>query len=203
MMWIFLACSSANYAMETAADSTDDMDWEDTAYGELDAAVEDDSEAAIFEEAEWWKLSADVILADDEIDVHLTRELFSAHMDVICEQTLAIESVIPFDSPFGGDERWFSVNLALADVDDCPYTRSETDIQFGVGPLISDLSIATEMVEWNDEADAEVLADIEPLGAYIFDPNQDSVVGYGLSYSMMTETDAERISLRPIYSFAW
>ena len=203
MMWIFLACSSANYALETASDSTGDMNWEDTAYGELDSTVEDDSEAAIFEEAEWWKLSVDVILTDDEIDVHLTRELFSEHMDVICEQTLAIESVIPFDSPFGGDERWFSVNLALADADDCPYTRSETDIQFGVGPLISDLSIAAEMVNWNDDADAEGLADIDPLGAYILDPNQDSVVGYGLSYTVIAEAEVEWISLRPIYSFAW
>lgn len=203
MMWIFLACSSANYELAGTADMAESYDFADSGtYGtEAEEEAPYDEDAALLEEAKWWKLSADLVLANDSIEVSLTRDIFSENMDFICEQTLVVERVLQFDSPFGGDERWFSVNLDEIQDSDCPLTRSETEIQFGVGPLISDLAVATEMVEWEDSIDPDIWADVSPMGAYVLDA--DSIVGYGLSYSATTEAEAEWIHMRPIYSFAW
>ena len=204
MLWILFACSSADYAAKANADMVADQEsyYGDTGYDNGEPSVDEEAEdASWIEEAKWWKLSADIVLEAGEIDLNLTRDIYTEDMTLICEQTLVFEQALQLDSPFGGEERWFSVVLLEGNSDDCPYTREETELQFGIGPLISDLAVATEMVEWENETDSESWAEIEPLGAYIFDADQETVVGYGLSYSLITET--EQIGLRPIYSFAW
>ena len=57
-------------------------------------------------------ISADLVLVNDAIEINLQRDLYSENMDLLCEQLLTIDRVLQFDSlPFGGDERWFSVNF--------------------------------------------------------------------------------------------
>ena len=131
MIWIFFACSSANYKMSAEMDEAQEDYFADS--GDFETAEEgvepngEDLSMDEMEEAKWWKLSADLVLVNDAIEINLQRDLYSENMDLLCEQTLTIDRVLQFDSPFGGDERWFSVNLGEIQDTDCPYTRSETE----------------------------------------------------------------------------
>ena len=66
-------------------------------------------------------------------------------------------------------------------IQNCPYTRSETRRNSVWNrPLISDLAVATEMVEWDDDIDSNIWAEVSPMGAYVLDEEQNSIVAYGI-----------------------
>lgn len=201
MILMILACSMAGDASKSAADFDSGAFDSDTADYLGDGAAEADD--AFSEDVRWWKLSADLVLTNDEIALSLRRRLYSVDMALICEQTLTVEEIVQIDSPFGGDELWFSASLGEHNDTDCSFSRREFDLQFGIGPLISDLAVATEMVEWDEGIDQSLFSDVSPMGAYVLDDAEESIIAYGLSYSMTTELETQWVHIRPIYSFVW
>jgi hypothetical protein len=201
MVLMILACSMANDASKNTGDFDSGAFVSDTADYLDDGAVAESGDLA--EDVRWWKLSANLVLTNDEIELSLLRTLYTVDMALICEQTLTVEQVVQIDSPFGGDELWFSTTLGEHNDTDCPFSRTEVDLLFGIGPLISDLAVATEMVEWDEGIDQSLFSDVSPMGAYVLDDAEESIIAYGLSYSMTTELGTQWVHIRPIYSFAW
>ena len=204
MILMILACSMAEKSlssMDSAASGTSASDT--AAYAENEGV--DDADSDLLDDVHWWKLSADLVLTNDEIEPSLRRSLYTIDMTLICEQTLTVERIAQIDSPFGGNELWFSANLGEINDTDCPFIRSESEagIQFGLGALISDLAVATEMVEWDEGIDPSLFDDVSPMGAYVLDDAEESIIAYGLSYSITTELETQWVHIRPIYSFAW
>tara|TARA_B110000037_G_scaffold176550_1_gene201582 strand:- start:3 stop:608 length:606 start_codon:yes stop_codon:yes gene_type:complete len=201
MVLMILGCSIANDASKNSGDFDSGSFVSDTADYLEDGVVAERGDLS--EDVRWWKLSANLVLTNDEIELSLLRTLYTADMVLICEQTLTVEQVVQIASPFGGDELWFSTTLGEHNDIECPFSRTEGDLKFGMGPLISDLAVATEMVEWDEEIDQSLFSDVSPMGAYVLDDQEVSIIAYGLSYSMTTELESQWVHIRPIYSFLW
>ena len=202
MWWILMACSSSDMKMATESDERADSGFVyDTGMMNDDAA-----EADMIENPSWKKISVNLTETTVENQSEslwvgeVWEDLYDDHMTWVCQRRMEYGKVERIDSPLEEQEQeqsaiWYRLNQPSTLESSCSeaFSRPDDEIEVGIGVLIEDVSVATEVTHWLDQ-DVDLETE-EVWGAYI-QQSSEQIWAFGVAYHPTENT----YILRTVYS---
>ena len=177
MLWFVFACSSNE--MFKAAEESAMMDTgfqSDTAgSAEYDDSVLDTEVQPI-----WWKLSANIV-QDPELDLleaTVWMDVYTEQLDWLCQQEIRYIAE-EIESPHTSIETWFQLSEPMIENVTCS-VDVPVSLQLGVGELVEDVSVATEVTHWL-EGDSNLETEVV-WGAYLASQDTDVIWTFGVAF---------------------
>lgn len=200
MWWVLLACSSSD--MKTTADSYEEAD----SGFVYDTGMMNDgaAEADMVETPSWKKLSVNLteaVVANQSEVVWLAEvweDLYDDNMMWICRRYVEYGKVERVESPLeqlDQSDIWYRLNQPLTIESSCSenLARPDDEVELGIGVLVEDVAVATEVTHWLDQDEA--LETEEVWGAYI-QQSPEQIWTFGVAYHPTENT----YILRTVYS---
>lgn len=192
MMWIWLACSSAEMksSLESTTVETDSGFYADTAAA--NESFDDSDEPGI--SPTWKKISVDINTAEEEFTALVWEDLYTDSMIWMCQRQIAYGKVEGIESPSEQVEFWFQLSQPTIIESNCSIENGIQDqLQVGLGELLQDISVATEITHWLEQ---DVSLETEQVwGAYIL-VNSEQLWTFGVGYQTVDNVKV----LRTVYS---
>ena len=191
-MWFWLACTSNE--MKAASDeSTFEMDtgfYTDT--GLMGNEAEEDASPEIL--PSWKKISVNIESELEEMTAYVWEDLYAADMNWLCQRQIEYGKVETLESPVEQISSWFQLSQPTLLETSCGNDDGiRAQIQVGVGDLVQDIAVATEVTHWLEQ---DVSLETEAVwGAYI-EGSSDHIWTFGVAY----QPDEGTVVLRTVYS---
>ena len=194
MVWmIWIACS----AMEKSAANEGSWSFDSGMNDAYDTAVnssEEDLDSSV--NPSWVKISIDLNI-EEYGQASLYRDLYAEDMTWICQQELVFQDVLTGVSPVTELESWWTLSNPIVLNDNCNISREESPFYIGVGSLLEDVAVASEVTHWLDREQEPQTDDV--WGAYTQSPDASAIWAFGVAYKL-SETEWK---IRTVYSLPW
>ncbi len=190
-MWLWLACAS--YDMKAASEEStlgfDSGFYSDTGMMENDAAEDATPEVL----PSWKKISVNIGSEMEELTAHVWEDLYSAEMSWLCQRKIEYGKVEIIESPSSQISSWYQLSQPTTLETSCVHDGVQEQLQLGLGELMQDISVATEVTHWLEQ-DASLETEVV-WGAYILG-SSEQIWTFGVAYQPSEET----VVLRTVYS---
>ena len=192
MIWFWLACSSSEMAVMEATEELSDSGFVyDT--GQLDAGAED---ADLSISPQWSKLSVDLNADGEGWSAKVWEDLYAEDMTWLCQRQSLYDKVEMLTPPIETIALWSRLSqptLTETSCDSVQVSAPQENIVLGIGELLSDIAVATEVTHWmngDDELETENV-----WGAYI-QAESDMIWTFGVAY----QPSEQEYVLRTVYA---
>ena len=192
-MWLWLACSSQD--MKSTFDAYDDSEMDSGFYADTGVANEDvgDAEGPTVVPA-WKKLSVNITEDTERWNALIWEDLYSSDMTWLCQRKIEYGKVENLESPVEQVSTWFQLSQPETVESDCSNEDGvQEQVQLGLGDLIQDIAVATEVTHWLDQ---DVALETEQVwGAYVME-EPEQIWAFGVAFQPNEQT----VVLRTVYS---
>ena len=194
MIWLWFACSTQN--MKSTEDAFNAAEVDSGFYSDTgENSVEEDlGDAAPEVVPAWKKLSVNITEDSDRWSALLWEDLYSAEMTWLCQRKIEYGKVETLESPVEQVSRWFQFSQPNTLESNCPNDEGvEEQVQLGLGELLQDVAVATEVTHWLDQ-DASLETE-QVWGAYVLRESHQ-IWTFGVAF----QPTEQNILLRTVYS---
>jgi hypothetical protein len=172
-------------------DSGIDESYADTA----SAPAEEDLDSSL--NPSWVKVSVDLSVGSDACEATMYRDFFANDMTWICQQHLVFTDVISESSPSSEIESWWVMKNPTIHSDDCGLSSVDIPFTLGVGELLDDVAVASDVTHWLEGDQYQETDNI--WGAYTQSSDTTSIWAFGVGF----QPSENEWVIRTVYSLPW